>query len=39
MFHQTYQVANFTSRREYGLLRAEPNVDQPSAWNQRADSK
>lgn len=39
IFHQTYQIADFASRREYGLLRTEPNVDQPSAWNQRADSK
>jgi hypothetical protein len=39
MFHQTYQVPNFASCREYGLLRTESNVDQPSTWNQRADSK
>lgn len=39
LFHQVYQGTDLSSRREYGLLRTEPNVDQPGPWNQRAYSK
>lgn len=39
LVHQVYQITDVSSRREYGLLRTEPNVDQPGSWNQRTDSK
>jgi hypothetical protein len=34
-----YEITDLNSCREYGLLCTQPNVDQPSSWNQRANSE